>query len=727
MSLSLLVSKDHWQEFDDAWKERFVSEEPIDDLLVALQLAGEKKRIARCVALAKEHVSALEELGRKAEAAQVIGGVLIAGGNPAELTADLMRLAREAWADETWFEPYAELTGLQEGSADLRGPWRAFAKLYAMQVGSVVYHPGGWGAGEVLALDPGAMEVEVKFASGRGDRFPMSAAIEIFEPLAETDLKAQYFRDPEGLRKRAKKEPLEVLRRVVQTGKGKATTAAIRLAMMGIGIEGSAWSAWWRKARKLAETSEWFEVSGSPQKSVVTLLLTAKDPTEALRKQLTQASSVAEVHSKVRDLFIGKSVDEKLAEVGVEVLESAAAVESDRLEERVAAWLFLRERRGESPDGLLTVLREVLGAEPPPDPSTPSELWKLFQALPNVKDQERSVEVLPELFGEGWLEEVLPHMQHAAPGQVRPLVDKYKAAKRHEDLRTLYHGLLARPLRSPLLLVTLAALFEGKKFPEDFHTPVIRAQALISLAQHLFRMRRGNPQLTRVCARLTDLLTKGETPLLKLLLADADLAALRTITMTIAQGADPEIDHVITDIALEKDRDFFTGDTAPFWVGETIWTTKLGLTKRSNELRELRETKIPENEEAIGRAASFGDLSENSEWEAAIEEQRNLTSRAMAIEEELRSADLIENATLPEATACPGSRVRYREDSGSEIEIVILGPWDGDEWNGTQIVSYRAPLAAGLLGKQAGDEVVLKLPSGELAVQVLEISAEPIS
>ena len=97
-----------------------------------------------------------------------------------------------------------------------------------------------------------------------------------------------------------------------------------------------------------------------------------------------------------------------------------------------------------------------------------------------------------------------------------------------------------------------------------------------------------------------------------------------------------------------------------FWVGNAIWTTKRGLEKRSLELKELREVKIPENQDAIGRAAAFGDLSENSEWEAAMEEQRNLTARAMAIEEELRQADLIEEAALPEGTICPGARVDYR-------------------------------------------------------------------
>ncbi len=121
MSLSLLVSKDRWQEFDDAWKERMISEEPIDDLVEALQLAGEKKRISRCVAMAREQARQFEELDRAADAARILGTVLVSGGNPTELSADLLRCAQAAWSEEPWWEPYRELAGLNEGLADLRG------------------------------------------------------------------------------------------------------------------------------------------------------------------------------------------------------------------------------------------------------------------------------------------------------------------------------------------------------------------------------------------------------------------------------------------------------------------------------------------------------------------------------------------------------------------------------------------------------------------------------
>ena len=176
-----------------------------------------------------------------------------------------------------------------------------------------------------------------------------------------------------------------------------------------------------------------------------------------------------------------------------------------------------------------------------------------------------------------------------------------------------------------------------------------------------------------------------------------------------------------------RDR-FFAQDAGYFWESEAIWTTRAGLRKRSAELKELREVKIPENQDAIGRAASFGDLSENSEWEAAIEEQRNLTARAMEIEEELRETDLIEDAAIIEDTVCPGTRVLYREvETGKESTVLILGPWDDDEVLETQVISYRAPLAQGLLGLELGEKSTVKLPGGEVDLEIVTIETPDLA
>ena len=277
-------------------------------------------------------------------------------------------------------------------------------------------------------------------------------------------------------------------------------------------------------------------------------------------------------------------------------------------------------------------------------------------------------------------------------------------------------------------MIVLADRFEDGGEHEDMPTPVQRGQALLSLAVHTFQERRGNPQLTRIAGRLTDFLAKGKTPMLKELFKTADVSALRSANVTASRGVDSEIENIITEVALSKDKQFFAQDAGFYWESATIWTTRAGLRRRSAELKELREVKIPENQDAIGRAASYGDLSENSEWEAAIEEQRNLTARAMEIEEELRETDLIEDAAIIEDTVCPGTRVLYREvESGKESTVLILGPWDDDQVLETQVISYRAPLAQGLLGLELGEKSTVKLPGGDVDLEIVTIEVPDLA
>lgn len=726
MQLSLLVQQEKWQEFDEAWRESMGSPE-LDDLLAALSLAASKKRIGRCVPLVREQAELLESGGMFVEAAQVVGRALVHGGSPAELSEILGRLVQSAYGEEDWWGLCSTLTGFDGSVADLRGPWKMLARFMAFQPETLIVHPGGWGVGEVLSRDDEAQEIQVRFHNGRKDRFPLRTAIDIFDPLEERDLKARHFRNPEELRKEVKADPLDVLRTLATQAGGQITTNSVKTALMQVGIEGSAWSAWWRKARKLAENSEWFEVSGSAAKAILRLRATPKDPAETLRKLLANSTSLAEAHQRAREFMAAAAKDDPLLPIALEELGKLAVSEDTAafpapLEERLAAWLLLRDVQKETPEPVAAALAPYVVAETPEDPSQPHPLWALFQQLPGSKDQERAVGLLEELYGEACIDHCVANLQHAAPGMVRPLFDRLVKAERSDAILATYANLLARPLRAPALLVHLAAHFEKDAPEEGLPTPPQRAQALLTLAAHLFDTRRGNPHLTRVCTRLTDLLSKGAPSLLGRLLGGADGSALRGAALICSRGVDSDLDRAMTDVALAHDRHFFAGQTGPFWDGDTIWTTKLGLERRSAELKELRDVKIPANQDAIGKAASYGDLSENSEWEAAIEEQRNLTSRAMEIENELRDADLLENVALPAGVAAPGTRVLYRESDGKEREVAILGPWDGEEWGGLQVVSYRAPLAAGLLGAKVGRQVTLHLPTGDAEVEVVSIA-----
>ncbi|HJO25979.1 MAG TPA: GreA/GreB family elongation factor [Planctomycetota bacterium] len=722
MSLTILVAQERWQEFDQTWKAALdAGDTDVSDLTVALDLAGNKKRIARCVAMAKKQANKLVEADAHGDAARVLGAALCGGGNPTELAGDLYSEAFKAWSEEPWWAAICEASGFSGESPNLRGAWSMFEKLRSLGSGALIYHGGGWGVGEVTEVDALTQEIVISFAGGRSDRFPFATAADIFELLGQNDLRARYFRDAEGTTKAVKKDPLEALLAVVDRHHGRASLVAVRTALAQVGVEGSAWTAWWRKTHKLAGNCEWLRVSGTKSRAVVERLLEAKDPAEDLARRLRLISKIEEVINTVRDLFIGSKVEPEVREAALTALEERLAQPDCTDADLLTGWIILRHHREASPAALTERLTECMGAEQPATVHTRPALWGDFQLVRGYREQEQCVELLKELYGEEkWLDEAGANLQHASPGMVRALVDALLEKGHGKALAAQYTSLLARPLRAPDLLVTLARLAETGRIEGSFPAPLRRAQALVNLATHLWAGRRGNQALTRVNQRLATLLARGESPALKTLLAEATVDDLRSFHLQAGRGVDDAIEGILTEIAFDLDRNFFAGASTHFWEGEAVWTSRDGLERRAADLREIRDVKIPANEDAIGAAAAFGDLSENSEWEAAMEEQRNLTSRAMDMEAELRHTDLIANAVIPEDTICPGTRVTYRETESNETRAIrVLGPWDG--YLGDDVVSYRAPLAASMLGLHTGDQAVLDLPAGKLDIEVTAI------
>lgn len=720
MSLIQLVAQEQWQEFDDSWSEVMLSEGPIDELLVALRVVAEKKRMPRCIPQLRQHAETLGKSGRDADAARLLGQAVTSGGGAGELGGLLFVHAEKAWGSKPYWTRYVEISGLRPDGSDLRRAWVSFERLLGFDQGKLVFHPGGWGAGEIVVLAVDTLEMTVRFGNGKKDVFPLSASVEIFEPLSEEDLRAIHFRSADELKRRLKDEPLSVLRAIVTRHNGRASTVAIKNALLQVGVEGGSWSAWWRRTRKLAENSEWFRVTGTPTKGDVLLLRSATDPVEDLRRQLSNFTVLSDLLARVKNQLASKP-EPRMRAMMLEVLEQKTGTTGEAGPVRLAAWMLLRDEHDRTPEPLVTALRAAAAEPAPKDATKAPALWALFQSLPGTREQERCVSVLQEVFGEGWVEQALTNLFHAPAGMVRPLVDALVAAGKQKELGLLYKELLQRPLRAPEVLVALAKHGEAGKLKVELPSALTRAQALLSLATNLHVNRRGDANAARTETKLSELLTKGKDPLVRKLLANADADALLSVQRMLQRGVDEDLDAVVTDILVRSAPAASRAAQAQFWENDRIWTTKKGLERRSLELKELREVKIPANQDAIGRAAAMGDLSENAEWEAAIEEQRNLTSRAMEMESELRRVELIENAILPENLVCPGTIVRYKDLArAKESEIAILGPWDTEMAD--NVVSYRAPLAAGLLGKRPGESTKITLPGGTIEVEVTSVT-----
>jgi len=239
------------------------------------------------------------------------------------------------------------------------------------------------------------------------------------------------------------------------------------------------------------------------------------------------------------------------------------------------------------------------------------------------------------------------------------------------------------------------------------------------LARILNEDRKKNQLHSRLLNRVLSLLT-GKRSLLDRAcngITREDLAHYIGIVARAGDDFPPEVEAFLDRTAGNLYPDLLAQPERPFWDTEFIYTTQEGLKRIKEDYRVLVDVKIPENSKAIGAAASLGDLSENSEWDAAMEEQRNLTGRAQEMDEQIRSAKLIEDQEIPDAVVAPGQRIKLVEegDDGKTFEYRVLGPWDMTD---DITINYMAPMAQGLLGLEVGDVGEMPSLAGPVKVRI---------
>ncbi len=156
------------------------------------------------------------------------------------------------------------------------------------------------------------------------------------------------------------------------------------------------------------------------------------------------------------------------------------------------------------------------------------------------------------------------------------------------------------------------------------------------------------------------------------------------------------------------------------WEEDVVYTTEAGMERRRAELEQLVHVRLPEVMREIGQAAQFGDLSENAEYSAAVEERGRLAERAGRMQEEMAEARPISHEMAEADHVTVGSRVLTRNLlSGQEQTFTFLGPWDADPDRG--IMAYNAPLGLAFMGKKVGDEVDYRAGTEERKWEVLAI------
>ena len=146
-----------------------------------------------------------------------------------------------------------------------------------------------------------------------------------------------------------------------------------------------------------------------------------------------------------------------------------------------------------------------------------------------------------------------------------------------------------------------------------------------------------------------------------------------------------------------------------------------GLKKLEEELEYLKTTKKKEVAERIKEARGFGDLSENSEYDDAKNEQAEVEARIITIENMLRNAKVISEDDIDSKIVQIGNKVTVLDvEFNEEIEYTIVGSTEADVMNNK--ISNESPMGMALLGKKKGAKVKVAAPVGEIEYKIVNIT-----
>ncbi len=152
-----------------------------------------------------------------------------------------------------------------------------------------------------------------------------------------------------------------------------------------------------------------------------------------------------------------------------------------------------------------------------------------------------------------------------------------------------------------------------------------------------------------------------------------------------------------------------------------VLLTPDGLSKLEKELEELKTVRRREVAARIKQAIEFGDISENSEYDDAKNEQAFIEGRIVSLEKMLRNARVIDDEEVDTETVTVGSKVKLKDlELNEEFEYTLVGSAEADPASAR--ISNESPVGRAIMGQRVGSIVEVEAPAGTLKYEILAIS-----
>jgi transcription elongation GreA/GreB family factor len=579
------------------------------------------------------------------------------------------------------------------------------ADLEKMAPGTYCLH-GSFGVGKLMGYDGEKSRLIVEFCSGESRLMDPVFCLRKLEMLREDDMLVRFHEDPDGIRQRMKKSSVSLLMEYLsKMPQNRASLGDIERTFGKI-VEEKNFKRWWGVTKKLIAK----EPNLSLEEKNVTYLKLCDQPVPEKELLLQQFEGEREVSKKIaaaeKFLSLIKS-DPSSADLAPKIIDDLTDMCATKMKkispsERFEACVVR--------DELAKLVSINLDSLSPKLETLVTEYASLAKVCDSLRPSYYTtfLELVTRVFPDEWEKLCFGILKNCNDRLTNDCIVYLKDNGCEEDVRSMFVKWLKEKSLRISLLQWIVKNRHTKKFEGVFSAELMSHELLRAI---LWAIDNEALLWTGKSKKipLVDLLC-GDRTLIRDLLANAtdDVAADLAQTLLVNQG----IDNLSKKSLLARFIAIFPGiqelilnssnANAPQEISLKVSMASLEAKRREYDM--LVREKIPSNKKAIEVAREHGDLSENSEYKMARQDQETLLARKAQLEEELRVAQVVDFGSIDTSMVSIGSTVKLRQlESGESVEYTILGAWDSDP--ARNMISYKAVMAQMLLGKKENDIV----------------------
>ena len=600
---------------------------------------------------------------------------------------------------------------------DVEGALTFIEPFLHLQPGAYVIHRMSRRVGRVKGFEDGVYVIEAETSEYRHEP---QHVFQYWDALEADGFRAQIVFEPDALRRLSQEDPERLLRLLLAGHNGHINFKNLKAVLIPAVIPQAQWSQWWATVKLALKRSPWIELSGGTQPTL-TLRPQAADYREKLLERFSRTNNpfdkVDQVLAYLGEIQPGNEGDAELArDLGAALLKAARGADPAPALAMLAVAAALRKAVVAAPDPLEALTRRAAEI---------TDAGDLMARIEKDGIARMVLEALRTTCPERWHELYAQALPAASLRMCDWIARELNKAGHQDRFNIAVEKATAMPDDYPLAFgwVWRRVLSEGGPVAEKLN-PVSASVILLHLMHRLDRTPKhaaNRAESRQVLGKLRNLVGANACERFRKLIersSVADATRLHEAIMS-CEGLTGEIRHELLDILREKHPEQFI-EERNLWEDGNLYLTAEGYAKCHAALEKIINEDIQKNAVAIGTAAEKGDLRENWEYKAALEERDRLVERAGRIREQFSRARVLNPNDISGKEVNVGTSVRLRDTAtGDERIVTFLGPWDSDIGNG--VYSYLAPLSLRFMGKKLGERVRAALGDHEADYEIVAI------